>query len=198
MKRMVAVVVVLVALAGFGVYLLRRGYSAVEEPSALEEAVARRLRHLATPAQARERRNPVAATPEVMAEALAHFADHCAMCHANDGSGETPLGRGMYPKAPDMRKASTQDLSDGELYYIIRNGVRFTGMPGWGGPAEQEDRDSWGLVHFVRRLPSLGTDELMEMRRLNPKGPEDLAMEQEAEAFLRGDAPAPPGGGHNH
>jgi hypothetical protein len=57
------------------------------------------------------------------------------MCHANNGSGETEIGRNLYPKAPDMRQTKTQSLSDGELYYIIRNGVPMTGMPAWGDPS---------------------------------------------------------------
>ena len=120
---------------GAGALLLRRGYSALDRPSALEVAVARRLRHLATPSWARAQKNPLPATAEVLADARAHFADHCASCHANDGSGETPVGQGLYPKAPDMRKPQTQGLSDGEIFYVISHGIRFTGMPGWGrGP----------------------------------------------------------------
>jgi mono/diheme cytochrome c family protein len=196
----VAVLSVAALAAAGGVYMLRRGYSARETPTALEEAVARRLRHLATPADARSRRNPVAATAEILAEARAHFADHCAVCHANDGSGETTIGQGLYPKTPDMRLPQTQDMSDGELFYVIRNGVRFTGMPGWGTVHEQEDTDSWGLVHFIRRLPGLSPAELQEMSRMNPKTAEELAREREAEEFLRGDdPPAPsPGAGHIH
>jgi mono/diheme cytochrome c family protein len=179
--------------------LLRRGYSARERPSAAEEALARRLRHLATPAGARALPNPVPPTPEVLAAARAHFADHCAACHANDGSGDTPLGQGLYPKAPDMRKAETQRLSDGELFYIIRNGVRFTGMPGWGAGPEGEDHESWGLVHFIRRLPRLTPGELAEMKALNPRTPREMEEERAAEAFLRGeDVASPPPGPHHH
>jgi mono/diheme cytochrome c family protein len=186
-KRVLGGVLVAAVASGvFGLYLLRRGYSAREKPSAMEEAVARRLRHLATPVGARAKRNPVAQTPELMSEARAHWADHCAVCHANDGSGETTIGQGLYPKTPDMRLARTQELSDGELFYVIRNGIRFTGMPGWGTTDEQEDTDSWALVHFIRRLPRLGSDELEEMSRLGPKSREELAREQEAEEFLRG------------
>ena len=186
--------------ASCGAYLLRRGYSARETPSAMEEAVARRLRHLATPADARAKRNPVAATPERLSEARAHWADHCAVCHANDGSGETTIGQGLYPKTPDMRKARTQEMSDGELFYVIRNGVRFTGMPGWGTVNEQEDTDSWALVHFIRRLPGLTLQEVEEMSRLNPKSAAELAAEREAEAFLRGEDPpsASPGAHGSH
>ena len=71
-------------------------------------------------------------TEEAIAEGRAHFADHCASCHANDGSGDTEMGRGLYPRAPDMRLAATQNLEDHELFYIIENGIRLTGMPAWG------------------------------------------------------------------
>jgi mono/diheme cytochrome c family protein len=199
--RLLGGLLAVVALsASCGMYLLRRGYSARETPSAMEEAVARRLRHLATPAGARDQRNPVPATPELLSEARAHWADHCAVCHANDGSGQTTIGQGLYPKTPDMRQARTQELSDGELFYVIRNGIRFTGMPGWGSVDEKEDTDSWALVHFIRRLPRLTPEELEQMSRMNPKSAEQLAAEREAEAFLRGEdtPPASPGAHGSH
>lgn len=197
-KLILGVLSVAAIAAGCGAYLLRHGYSAREKPSAMEEAVARRLRHLATPPRARALRNPVAATPEILADARAHFADHCAVCHANDGSGETTIGQGLYPKTPDMREARTQELTDGELFYVIRNGVRFTGMPGWGTEHEAEDRDSWALVHFIRRLPRLTPQELEEMSGLNPKSPHEAAEEREAEEFLRGGETASPAAHDNH
>jgi mono/diheme cytochrome c family protein len=58
----------------------------------------------------------------LMAEARAHFADHCAICHANNGSGNTEIGQNLYPKAPDMRLRQTQNLTDGELYYTTASG----------------------------------------------------------------------------
>ena len=179
---------------------LRYGFSAKDEPPGLETAIARAMRRYAAPADLQGRKNPLRLTPAVLEEGKAHFADHCAICHANDGSGDTPIGQALYPKAPDMRERATQALTDGELFYIIRNGVRFTGMPGWGTGPEQEDHQSWGLVHLVRHLPRLTPEELAEMKRLNPKGPHELAEEREAEEFLRGDdaAAEPPGGRHNH
>jgi mono/diheme cytochrome c family protein len=97
------------------------------------------MRNLAVPRGARNLRNPVAQTHEGLVEALAHFADHCASCHANDGSGQTEIGENLYPKAPDMRLPATQSLSDGELFYIIENGIRLTGMPAWGAGADDHD-----------------------------------------------------------
>jgi len=62
-----------------------------------------------------------------------------------------------------MRQSQTQDLSDGELFYLIKNGVRFTGMPGWGG----SDEDNWKLVLFIRHLAQLTPMELEFMREVN-------------------------------
>src|SRR5689334_12786965 len=124
-----------IAIAGAVVaawMIVGRGFSAREEPSALEAFVAQRLRSVAIPRVARETANPVATSEEVVSEAMAHFADHCASCHANDGSGDTSIGKGLFPKPPDMRLAKTQNLTDGELYYIIHNGIRLTGMPAFG------------------------------------------------------------------
>ncbi len=147
-----------------GVSLARRGFSAREKPSRLEEFLARHARKIATPAGARELKNPYPATEESLEAARAHWVDHCASCHGLDGSGNTVIGRNVYPPAPDMREAVTQDLSDGELYYIISNGVRFTGMPAWGG--EDSPQEIWELVSFIRRLPSLSPEELKLMDQL--------------------------------
>ena len=92
---------------------------------------ARFARSPAIPSGARTILAPVPNTPQMLVDARAHWADHCAVCHANDGSGDTIIGRRTYPPAPDMRLPDTQRLSDGELFYIIENGVRLTAMPGW-------------------------------------------------------------------
>lgn len=167
MRRGVAIlaVLVLVGLAGAAfVYraVISHGFSAREKPWAIEEFVARRLRKLATGPDARQRMNPHAASPELLAEARDHFAEHCALCHADDGSGKTEIGEGMYPPASDLRQQETQELTDGELFQIILNGIRFTGMPGWGGV--DTDEEIWDLVLFVRHLPDLSAEELEHMR----------------------------------
>ncbi|MGH7898004.1 MAG: c-type cytochrome [Candidatus Binatia bacterium] len=186
MKKMVFVLLLIAAAVAAAAWMLRKGVSARDEPSALEAFVAGRLRRLAIPVGARDTKNPIPAAPEVVAEGREHFASHCSVCHANDGSGETDIGRGLYPKPPDMRKERTQSLSDGELFYIIRNGVRFTGMPGWGGEDADEDKESWELVQFIRHLPELAPEELHEMKRLNPQSPKEVEEEIEEREFLSG------------
>jgi cytochrome c5 len=155
----------------------------------MEELVARGARRLSTPARVRALTNPVRPTPEAMHGAMAHWADHCATCHANDGSGETPIGKNLYPKAPDMRLAETQDLTDGELYAIIENGIRLTGMPAW-GTGEVSNQESWALVHFIRQLPKLTPADLEQMHEMNPRSSHEMNEEQQENEFLQGSEPA--------
>jgi mono/diheme cytochrome c family protein len=170
LKAFLLFVAVALAIGAIGLgYVLNRGVSAKEQPGVVEEFVARRAREMAIARRAKPLTNPVEYAGEVIAEGRAHFADHCAMCHANDGSGNTEIGRGMWPKAPDMRLAQTQKLSDGELFWIIENGIRFTGMPAWSSGTKEGETASWHLVHFVRRLPRLTREEIDEMETLNPK-----------------------------
>ena len=142
---------------------------------------------MASPNGARERENPVPNSTEVLVEARAHWADHCATCHANNGSGDTEMGKHMYPPAPDMREADTQSMTDGELFYIIQNGIRLTGMPGWGSGSNHDTEASWKLVRFIRHLPKLTAQEEAEMQELNPKSPDELKEEQEEKEFLNGE-----------
>ena len=195
MSRRTKVIALLVAVAVIGVafsgwFIVGRGFSAKDEPTFIEAFVARRLRRLATPRAERDAKNPVMSSPEVMDEAMAHFADHCATCHANDGSGNTAIGKGLYPKPPDMRAAGTQVLTDGELFYIIHNGIRLTGMPAFG--QSDEDTDSWKLVHFIRHLPSITPDEIEKMKGMNPKSRQELEEEDAIRRFLAGEDVQPP------
>lgn len=167
---LIAAVLAVLAAAGI-IYILNVGLNAREEPGWAEELVARTVRNAAIARDARELTNPVPVSEEAIAEGRAHFADHCATCHANDGSGNTQIGRNLYPRAPDMRQSETQKLSDGELFWIIDKGVRFTGMPAWGSDTLVGEVSTWHLVHFIRRLPTLTPQEIQEMESLNPRPP---------------------------
>lgn len=182
---------VVTGAAGFW-YFVNIGVSAREQPGRVEAFLARRVRNMAIAGRARSVTNPVEYSGEIIAQGRAHFADHCAICHANDGSGDTEIGRGLWPKAPDMRLPQTQNLSDGELFWIIENGIRFTGMPGWSTGTKEGETASWHLVHFIRRLPKLTPEEVEEMESLNPKSPAEIRQQIEEEEFLKGGADQPP------
>jgi mono/diheme cytochrome c family protein len=183
-------IIVLIGIVASGVAMIRHGFSARDNPSWAETMAARTARRMAVPAKAKQMQNPVPNTSENLAAAEAHWADHCAVCHANNGSGDTAIGKNLYPKAPDMRLASTQSLSDAELYYTIQNGVRLTGMPAWGEPGDH-DEDTWKLVHFIRHLPQLTPEEERTMEQLNPKSPDEMKEDQEEQEFLNSSTPAP-------
>jgi mono/diheme cytochrome c family protein len=178
-------VLVLTIVAAVGlIYIKSTGLSARGEPGSLERSMARRARSLAVPSDARAKQNPILPSAEAIADGMTHYADHCASCHANDGSGNTEMGQGLFPKAPDMRLAATQELSDGELFYVIENGIRFTGMPAWSTGTKAGEESTWRLVLFLRRLPRLTADELDAMKQRNPRSPEEIRQEIEEERFL--------------
>jgi mono/diheme cytochrome c family protein len=193
-RRTLVLIVVAVALLGLVVAVaasfLHDGLSSRATPTRFEIMAARKARHFAVPSNAQLAQNPVLASAEELRDARLHFADHCAICHANDGGGKTMVGSGLYPKPPDLRLPETQNLTDGELFWIIENGVRFTGMPAFSNGGEHGGTlDSWKLVHFIRHLPHLTAAERIEMERYNPKGPDDRAEEQQENDFLNGATP---------
>jgi hypothetical protein len=188
MRRLVVwtVVIVLVVVTPVAM-LIGRGITAVgHHPWLFEESVARATWRFMVPAKIRRASNPIPATPVVLKEARAHWADHCALCHDNDGSGETPVGRRVYPQAPDLRSARMQALTDGELFYAIERGIPWTAMPGWTTNTPEGETQSWALVRFIRHLPSMTAAELREMEGLNPKPPVNPEQEKEIDDFLKG------------
>lgn len=192
-------IVVAVVVLGITILLsmVRNGFSSLDEPSTVEAFMATSMRRMAVPADLRAAENPLPLTPEILAEGRAHYADHCAGCHGNDGRGQTSMGPKFYPKVPDMTKEETQSQSDGALFAAIENGIRLTGMPAFGNGTAESAYGSWGLVHFVRHLPKVTAEEIAEMEKLNPKSPEEC-MEA---AFLAGGeagaASPPPASAHS-
>lgn len=80
------------------------------------------------------------------------FGTECGQCHGLDGRKATDAGRWMYPRAADLTSPDVQRYSDRELFWIVKNGIRLSGMPGFG--RVEPDDHIWNLVHFVRTLPS--------------------------------------------
>jgi len=149
--------------AAYGTAVIRRGFSAADQPSAVETVVSRAVRNLGIPSSARNEKNPFAPTPEGLQEARELFTNHCAGCHGKDGNAQSEIGQNFYPKSPDLRLPATQNLTDGEIHYIIKNGVRLTGMPALGTPHVGEDNNSaWKIVLFVRAISQLTPQQRAE------------------------------------
>jgi mono/diheme cytochrome c family protein len=148
-----ALLVLAVVLLAYGMIVISHGFSAFDQPSGLERVAARAVRNLGIPRAAREEKNPYTPSPELLRDAQEEFTNHCAGCHGKDADGRSEVGQNLYPKAPDLRAAVTQSLTDGEIHYIINNGVRLTGMPALGTPHKFEDsQTAWRLVLFVRSV----------------------------------------------
>ena len=146
-----ALVVAVVAAIGGGA-MIARGFRATTEPSAIEGVLAPMIRNLAIPRRARSEQNPLKISPEHLAEARDNFLARCATCHGSNADGKTKVGRNLYPRVPDLRASRTQGLTDGELHYIIENGVMLTGMPAWGNAHQEASDASWMLVLYIRSL----------------------------------------------
>lgn len=159
-KAALLTLLVVVVFCAIGIALwIHRGFRATNEPSRLESFLARAVRNFSIPNAARAEKNPLDAAPANLKEGRDAFAARCQNCHGYDTSGLTPIGRSLYPRAPDLRAAETQDLTDGELHYIIENGVELTGMPAWGNPHQVQQDDSWKLVLYIRSLRPLTNSE---------------------------------------
>ena len=156
---MALLILVLVAILG-SVFLIHRGFRATSTPLPLEADLARHVRDFAMPRTERDRKNPFAPTSEAIEQGRDAFMNHCASCHGIDGRGQTPVGLDVYPRVPDLRRPETQNLSDGEIHFIVENGVQFTGMPAWRNSRAESSPDIWKLVLFIRSLGSHSTPEM--------------------------------------
>lgn len=153
-----------IAIAGaicFGL-LIQRGFRATTKPTQFETVVARYARDLAIPRRERNSKNPFEPTSEALQQGREAFLTQCAACHGIDGSGNTQMGLGLYPRVPNLRASATQNLTDGEIHYIIENGVQLTGMPAWGNPHLKAPADSWKLVLYIRSMRPLSHAELSQ------------------------------------
>jgi predicted CXXCH cytochrome family protein len=163
MKILKALLLVLLGVIVMGAIggglLVRRGFRATATPSAGEAILARSLRNLAIPSSEHDQKNPLAETADTAREGRESFLTQCAGCHGIDGSGKTQMGLNLYPRVPDLRSDATQNLTDGEIHYIIENGVQLTGMPAWGSPHTPAAGNSWKLVRFIRSLRPLHHEE---------------------------------------
>jgi predicted CXXCH cytochrome family protein len=145
--------------------MIHRGFRATTKPLPGEAAVARTLRDLAMPSEDHTRKNPLQLTSENLNDGREDFLAKCAGCHGRDGSGVAPTGQSLYPRVADLRSPHTQNLTDGEIHYIIENGIAFTGMPAWGNLHQTRDGDSWKLVFYIRSLrPLTGQEQAQQTK----------------------------------
>jgi mono/diheme cytochrome c family protein len=152
MRKGIMITILVVALLGIGGWWVwirsAHGFSANAKPTWIETELATLSRKLALGRQD-DVKNPYPATPARLAAAHQLFHDQCALCHNDNGDGHTKIGQALYPKTPDLR-GLTQNKSDGELFFSIRNGIRLSGMPAWS--SQDSDEQIWDLVSLIRTM----------------------------------------------
>ena len=129
------------------------GCKADKPPSPAETGLANAAKDVITPLEAGQMTNPLPETDEVVSQGQEVFLGSCAQCHGADARGDTNVGRNMNPPAMDLSSAHVQHWSDAELFWIIQNGVRLTGMPSWKSSISADD--TWKLARFIHNLPRL-------------------------------------------
>jgi len=130
--------------------------------------------------------NPLPDNPENQRTGAEHFQHHCQVCHGLDGHNSgVPFADAMSPPVADLGDKRVQAYTDGQLKWIILNGVRFTGMPGWNGILD--DNEQWAIIHYLRHLPAKGS-----------LGPPPVYKEAEEEHHHAEEGHGAPGAEHQH
>src|SRR5271169_5540847 len=133
---------------------LLQGCTAGKQPSQEETGLANAAKDVTIPLEAGKMKNPLPETEEVVSQGQEVFLGSCVQCHGPEARGDTTVGRNMNPPAMDLTSAHVQHWSDAELFWIIQNGVRLTGMPSW--KSSISDSDTWKLARFIHNLPRAG------------------------------------------
>jgi mono/diheme cytochrome c family protein len=160
MKFLFGIVTGLLLMGAAAVFVIASGavsVGATAPVSDLERVVATLAVNRSVARRAPKTENPVKATPETLAKALTHYKSMCLTCHGAGAVSPSAIGEGLNPPAPDLTQPSVQKRTDGELFWLVQNGLRMTGMPAFG--PTHKDEDLWALVAFLRHLPELTTEE---------------------------------------
>ncbi len=130
-------------------------------PNKAESAAVSEIKHEVT-IGGKDVKNPIAFTPGALTEGQEHFGHHCQICHGLDGQNTgVPFAGKMDPPVANLSSKDVQDYTDGQLKWIIENGIAPSGMPGWKGILD--DGEMWNIVHYLRHLPAKGSLGIPEL-----------------------------------
>ena len=165
MRVLVGVVLGVVLLGLAAAALVATGaynVSANVPPSAFEKKMASWTVDKSVARRAPKITNPLASSPGAVPAGMEHYKEMCVLCHGAPGVYASEAGEGLNPPAPDLTLAKIQNRTDGELFWIVQNGIRMTGMPAFG--PTHKDEEIWKIVAFLRHLPKLTPEEEKALR----------------------------------
>jgi len=160
MRFLAGVLVGIALLGAAAVFLLASGLfevAAAVPPGSLETHLARFALDRSVSRRASNTTNPVARDADALRAGREHYKEMCVACHGAPGVDPSEIGEGLNPPAPDLTLERVQRRSDGELFWIVQNGIRMSGMPAFG--ATHKERQIWEIVAFLRHLPSITPEE---------------------------------------
>ena len=153
--RLRVIIVVIIIAAGIAAVILgltQIKIDALHDPGPVETFLATSLKRILI---ARSSSQGIPPAPTDLATSVKEgetvYGTDCSMCHGMDGRSQTDNGRWMYPRASDLTSSLVQKYSDQELFWIVKNGIRLTGMPAFG--KVESDEHIWNLVNYIRTLP---------------------------------------------
>jgi mono/diheme cytochrome c family protein len=108
-----------------------------------------------------------------IASGAAQYDEMCSLCHLAPGMKRTEISRGLYPRAPELRRKS--ELTPAEQFWVVKHGLKMTGMPAWG--VTHNDELLWDVVAFLRKLPELTADQYQTLVKSAPKSHDEMMHE---------------------
>ncbi len=131
------------------------------KPGLIERTLAPWGRDRSVAKRAPTEKNPFAGDSGTIAKGLDHYRENCVMCHGAPGVAAAELSKGINPSAPPLGQEKS-DRSDGELFWVVKHGIRMTAMPAFG--PTHTDEEIWKIVAFIRHLPALTAPERDSLR----------------------------------
>jgi len=145
----------LFALAWIGVAAIVGGCKATPQPGKLDTAMMTRAKHWLT-VRDKDAKNPLTATTEHIADGKDNFSHYCVACHGLDGQNTgVPFADTMSPPVPSLASPAVQSYTDGQLKFVVENGIFPSGMPASKGVLT--DEEIWSIVLYIRHLPPAGS-----------------------------------------
>lgn len=186
MKVILTIVLTLLAAATIGAAVIHGGgmtnFAADEPHPALINGVIEWSRERFIAARSEDLAVPDLDDPQLLADGAAHYVPMCAGCHLGPGAEDTEIRRGLYPQPPNLAQPSGHDgghdhsdlpQSAARQFWIIKHGIKMTGMPAWG--TTHDDQAIWGLVAFLQKLPAMSPEEFAVLS----KGGHESGMQKE-------------------
>jgi mono/diheme cytochrome c family protein len=110
-----------------------------------------------------------------IASGAGQYAEMCSSCHLAPGMKRTEISRGLYPRAPELRRGS--GLTAAEEFWVVKHGIKMTGMPAWG--VTHSDDILWDVVAFLRKMPELTAEEYQALVKDAPKTHDQMMKQME-------------------